>query len=185
MGAAFTLKQVLGDVRPGRVAYLTLTREQKRALKDRDGAIALDVLRHLLGARPPGRFPLTEGAFQKVARKLGHELGQKRCRRLIGRLRNSGVIEQAGSYRQAYRNSAVRSGFRVALFWLGCRLRGAGVRLFQQRPVGTRHPVKRKPRVRWWQHPLFGDPSGLPPPQLTRAKAREMRSLDEVFQEER
>ena len=63
-----SLLDVLADVRRGRVAYLYLTPEQKRRLRDQDGQLALDVLRHLLGARAdrrdPERFPLTEGAFQ-------------------------------------------------------------------------------------------------------------------------
>jgi hypothetical protein len=78
------LQDVLANVCRGRVAYICLTREQKRALRDSDGRIALEVLRHLLGARPmtPERFPVTEQAFQAVARRLGYILGQKRCRRM-------------------------------------------------------------------------------------------------------
>lgn len=45
------LEAVLARVVRGRVAYLVLSPEQKRALRDRDGQRALDVLRHLLGAR--------------------------------------------------------------------------------------------------------------------------------------
>ena len=43
------LQDVLADVRRGRVAYICLTREQKKALRDPEARIALDVLRHLLG----------------------------------------------------------------------------------------------------------------------------------------
>jgi len=62
---------VLANVR--RVAYVCLAPEQKRALRNPRGQIALDVLRRLLGARPltPERFPLTEQAFQAVALRLG------------------------------------------------------------------------------------------------------------------
>jgi hypothetical protein len=178
---ALTLERVLGDVRRGKVAYLSLTAAQKRAFREPDGAVALDVVRHLLGARPatPKRFPLTEGAFQAVARKLGHEVAQKRCRHLIALLRDTGVIETAGHYRQPYRNSAARSGFCVLLFCRGCALRSVRVRgAKRQRPVGKGAPVKRNSRLRWWQHPLFGDPQGLPPPP----ELRRMKSLDEVFQ---
>jgi hypothetical protein len=48
-----TLEAVLANVQQGRVAYLMLTQEQKRALRDPEGQIAVNVLRHLLGARPP------------------------------------------------------------------------------------------------------------------------------------
>jgi hypothetical protein len=116
-----TLEHVLGNVLRGQVAYLVLTAEQKRALKDPDGRVALDVLRHLLGARPgnPERFPLTEQAFQMVAGKLGYLVGQKRSRAMIRRRLEAGVIVGAGQYRQPYRNSGIRSGFCVALYLLG------------------------------------------------------------------
>jgi hypothetical protein len=180
------LEEVLSNIRLGRVAYLCVTPEQKRTLRDREGQIALDVLRHLLGARPmvPERFPLTEGAFQAVARRLGYAVGGKRCRRMIKRLRVAGVVGRAGQYRQPYRNSAVRSGFCVTLHKLGARLRVA--RLSRRKhPVGSRVGVKGNPRLRWWQHALFGDYWGRPPPELPRLRLRRMTSLDEVFQGER
>jgi hypothetical protein len=113
---------VLAHVRPGRVARLELSREQKRALRDADGQLALDVLRHLLGARAaaagdgtPSRFPLSEQAFQAIARRLGHEVGQKRARALTRRFVEEEVTESAGHYRQRHLDSAARSGFHVAL----------------------------------------------------------------------
>lgn len=146
--------------------------------------MALDVLRHLLGARPmtPERFPLTEQAFQAVARKLGYVVGQKRSRRMVGLLTATGVIAKAGHYRQPYRNTAVRSGFRVQLYKLGRRLRRVDARRPSKRkhPVGTPAAVKPVFRARWWQHPLFGDLLGLPPPGIRRSDLRRMRSLDEV-----
>lgn len=175
------LEAVLARVVRGRVAYLVLSPEQKRALRDRDGQRALDVLRHLLGARgaigAPERFPLTEQAFQAVARRLGHELGQKRCRRLIARLKAAQVIAGSGQYRQPYRRSAARSGRKVVLHRLARRLRPAT----RKRPVGKRSAVKRRRRPRWWEHPLFGDLLQRPPPELPRAVAARMRSLDELF----
>jgi hypothetical protein len=181
-----TLERVLANVRRGQVAYLVLTAEQKRALRDPDGRVALDVLRHLLGARPgnPERFPLTEQAFQTVARKLGYPVGQKRSRGMVRRLLEAGVIAGAGQYRQPYRNTGARSGFKVALFLLGrgalhVRARSSYKR---KRPVGTRPAVKPKSGARWWQHPLFGDLLGLPPPGLPNRPARRTQSLDEVFQ---
>jgi hypothetical protein len=91
-------EDVLASVCRGRVAYLVLTREQKGALRDPEGRIALDVLRHLLGARPmvPERFPLTEQAFQAVAGRLGYVVGQKRCRRMVRRLLALRVIGECG-----------------------------------------------------------------------------------------
>jgi hypothetical protein len=105
-----TLEAVLAAFRPGRVAPLHLTHEQKRALRDVDGKIALDVLQHLLGAREalgaPERFPLTERTMQALTRKLGHSVGRKRCRGLRRRLEAAGVIPASGHYRQPYLNSA-------------------------------------------------------------------------------
>jgi hypothetical protein len=179
--AAVTLEAVLAQVVRGRVAYLVLDQEQKHSLRDPDGQRALDVLRHLLGAREtvgaPERFPLTEGTFQAVARRLGHKIGQKRCRLLIRRLRTARVISGSGSYRQPYRHLPIRSGFRVTLHRLACRIPLPTVKS----PVGTRGRVKRRRRPRWWEHPLFGDLLQRPPPEVPRSRVERMRSLDEQF----
>jgi hypothetical protein len=116
------LLDVLAAVVPGRVARLNLTAEQKQAFRDHDGRVGLDVVRHLEGARihlgcQPGRFSLTEGAFQATARKLGHEIGQKRCRAVIHRLTTE-ILSPAGSYRQKYKNTGTRSGYRVKVYRL-------------------------------------------------------------------
>lgn len=174
------LIDVLAAVDPGRVVRLALTPEQKRAFRDPDGQLALDVVRHLLGARAvaaPGRrrFPLTEATFQAVARKLGRPAGIKRCRAMLRCLVAHRVLDPAGSYRQAYRTLGV-SGYRVALY----RLAALVAPLRPKRPIGRRRPVKGGRPLRWWQHPLFGDASGRPPPGLTRAKAARMRSQDEL-----
>jgi hypothetical protein len=180
------LVDVIADVRRGRVVHLCLTPAQAKELRDPDGQIALDVLRHLLEARPmvPERFPLTEQAFQAVALRLGYVVGQKRCRRMVGRLLATAVIARCGHYRQPYRKSPVRSGFRVALYKLGRRL-GAARLAKRKRPVGKHAPVKKDFRALWWQHPLFGDFLGLPPPHIPRPSVRRMKSLDEVFQSPR
>ena len=181
------LQDVLANVRRGRVAYLVLNREQKRALRDPEGKIALDVLRHLLGARPPNpeRFPLAEQAFQAVALRLGYVVGQKRCRRMVKRLRVAGVVGRCGHYRQPYRNSGTRSGFRVILYKLGHRLLGARRSTKRKRPVGKRTSVKANFHVPWWRHPLFGDLLGLPPPEISRHDLRRMKTLDERFESPR
>jgi hypothetical protein len=181
VAAAPTLEAVLANVLRGRVAYLVLSPEQKWALRDAEGQAALDVLRHLLGARDavraPERFPLTEQAVQAVARRLGHRIGQKRCRSLIRRLRSARVVAGAGQYRQPYRDSAARSGFKVALHCLARRLRSNK----RKRPVGKGGSVKRRKRLHWWEHPLFGDLLGRPPPEIPRSRVERMRSLDELF----
>jgi len=132
----------------------------------------------------PERFPLTEQAFQAVARRLGYVVGQKRCRRMVKRMVSLGVVGPCGHYRQTYRNSPARSGFRVGLYKLGQRLRAPRLAT-RKRPVGKHAPVKTDLRPRWWQHPLFGDILGLPPPEIPRSSARRMKSLDEVFQSPR
>ncbi len=172
-----SLEPVLAAVQPGRVVSLELTPEQRRALRNVDGQIALDVLRYTLGARAaigaPDRFPLSEHAFQAVARKLGHGVAQKRSRALKRRLIDAGVIDPSGSYRQRYKDQETRSGYRVTLYRLA-----AGVLRFAKShlPVGKRTSVKRPKRLRWWQHPLFGDYKGLPPPGIPRARLRRMWS---------
>ena len=172
---AQTLYDVLAGIRRGRVVYLCPTPEQKRLLRDHEGQVALDVVRHLLGARAersdPERFPLTEGAFQAVAGKLGYRVGQKKSRRLVARLLQAGVISSAGHYRQPYRDSAARSGFKVPLFALVRRERRARPAT-SKRPVGKASRPERKQRRRWWQHPLFGDIWGLPPPEIPRRDLR-------------
>jgi hypothetical protein len=40
------LQDVLGEMRRGRVVYLCLMTAQRKRLRDADGRIALDVLRH-------------------------------------------------------------------------------------------------------------------------------------------
>jgi hypothetical protein len=112
------LEQVLANVVLGRGQRLRLSEKQRRELGDRDGRIALQVLRALVRARQfndrsPKPFPLTEDAFQAIARRLGHQVGDKRARAIIKRCVALGVLENAGSYRQSYKRSGARSGFRV------------------------------------------------------------------------
>ena len=186
-----SLLEVLAEVRRGRVSYLCSTPDQKRQLRDSEGQLALEMLRHLLGARAdrrdPERFPLTEGALQAVARRLGHKVGQERSRILLRRLLDAGVIVSSGQYRQPYRTAAARSGFKVALYRLGRRAQTLrrSRRRQAKRPVGSAAAVKLRFAPRWWQHPLFGDVCGLPPPEIPKWRARAMRSLDEVFQSPR
>jgi hypothetical protein len=186
MGAP-PLERVLANVVRGRDHRLRLSEAQRRGLSDRDGRIALQVIRALVRARrttTPFRepksstqaaFPLTEDAFQAIARRLGHQIGDKRTRAITKRCVALGVLEGAGSYRQRYRSSAVRSGFRVPLFRLGTTAAAK-----RKASVGKRRLVKRSRRVRWWAHPLFGEPNGRPPPHLGLWRANRMRSIDEL-----
>jgi hypothetical protein len=177
------LANVLAAVLPGRVIRVDLSPEQRRALRDPDARLALDVVRHLLGARaasvqprrPPHAFPLTEATFQAVARKLGRPVGIKRSRALIRRLVAEGVLEPSGSYRQRYTTQG-STGYRVGLYRLAVGVASA----LMQRAVGSRRRVKRRQQLRWWQHPLFGDLFGLPPPHLGPQRAARMRSMDEL-----
>jgi hypothetical protein len=182
MATAPPLEQILANLVPGRDQRLRLSERQRRELGDRDGRIALQVLRALLRARKTTRncraretFPLTEGAFQAIARRLGHQVGDKRARAIIKRCIALGVLEGAGSYRQRYRSSATRSGFLVPLFRLGTSASAK-----RQASVGKRRAVKRSRPVRWWAHPLFGEPNGRPPPHLEPRDARRMFSIDEL-----
>src|SRR6266550_4283904 len=117
MAGAPPLERVLANVVPGRDQRLRLSEKQRRELHDRDGLIARQVLRALPRARKaagmPEAFPLTEDAFQAVARRLGLSIGDKRTRAIIKRCVALGVPESSGSYRQHYRRSGARSGFRV------------------------------------------------------------------------
>jgi hypothetical protein len=88
----------------------------------------------------------------------------------------AGVIEDAGHYRQEYVNSGLPSGYRVRLF----RLTAAVLPDKKQHPHGNRRRVKARQQRRCWQHPLFGDITGLPPPGISRRAVRRMRSLDEL-----
>ena len=160
------LRDVLDAVRPGRVVRLALTREQKQALRDTDARLALNVVRHLIAARadslapehPRDTFPLTEPTFQAVALRLGTRVGIKRSRNLIRRLQAAHVIDQAGSYRQPYHVRGA-SGYRVKLYRLTVALSAV---LRRKRAVGKGVQVKRDSRPHWWQHPLFGTPTGCP-----------------------
>jgi hypothetical protein len=187
MATAPPLERVLANIVPGRDQRLRLSERQRRELGDRDGRIALQVLRALARARRVTRkprftepFPLTEDAFQAIARRLGLSIGDKRTRAIIKRCVALGVLESAGSYRQRYRRSAGRSGFQVPLFRLGTSAAAK-----RKASVGKRRSVKRSRRVRWWAHPLFGEPNGRPPPQFGLEAARRMQSLDECFQSPR
>ena len=170
---------MLDAVRPGHVVRLSLTREQKQALRDTDARLALNVVRHLVAARQtsvaPARaratFPLTEPTFQAVALRLGTHVGIKRSRTLIRRLRAAHVIDPAGSYSQKF-----GSRYRVKLYRLSVALTAV---LRRKRAVGRGSQNKPRTQPRWWRHGLFGMPDGRPPPWVSRKDLARWRSADE------
>lgn len=174
------LAEVLAAVVPGQTVPFDLTSAQRDSLRDPDGRLALYVIGHLIAAREavgaPGRTPITELAVQAVAQKLGVNVGQKRCRLLRRRLVDAGVMAIAGAY-------AARSGYRVRLYVVAARVRRVARPAHKQRPPGTRSSVKPRRSPRWWQHPLFGNPNGLPPPGISRVRLRRMVSLDELMRQ--
>jgi hypothetical protein len=91
------------------------------------------------------------------------------------------ILSPAGSYRQKYKNTGTRSGYRVKVYRLTTIFQGVRSAFSSSKhPVGRTSSVKKKNRVRWWAHPLFGTPDERPPPGLRRKVAAEMRSLDEL-----
>lgn len=174
MAAKPTLAGVLGSVVRGRVVRLSLEPEQKRALRDQDGKLALDVLRHLLGARAengaPKPFPLTEQTFQAVASRLAYRVGIKKARALRRRLVEAEVIRVGGSYRQPYRNRPGGSGFRVLLYRLVSRLRRPA--LSRKRLSAGFSTSSPRVRVRWWKHPSLETTRGVHRPSGLRAVVR-------------
>jgi hypothetical protein len=181
-----TRSAVLASVRVGRVVRLRLTAGQRQALSDRDGLLAVHVLRHALGARAALTnevvFPLTDGFIAAVAARLGERIGIKRSRKLRHRLEEAGVIEAAGSYRPDYSSRPCAGTHRVALWLLAAAVRGLRRVRTYRASVGTKPPVK---TVRWWEHPLFGTFDGLPPPEMrgrtgSARRKRLRRSTDET-----
>jgi hypothetical protein len=158
----------------------------KQALATPDGQTLKRVTRALLRARceashprsAPFTFPCTEAAFCQVARRAGIAVGQKHARDLIRLATSTGLFVPHSGYTS-------KRGCTVRLYRLGCRI--VGLRFAQgQAAVGTREVVKprvRAARLRWWLHPLFGMPDGLPPPDMRGksrvARRRKWRSADE------
>jgi hypothetical protein len=174
------LGAVLAAIVRGCTVPVPLNREQKRAFRDEDGKLALEVLRHLLGARASlgiaakESFPLTEDTFQAITAKLGRTIGDKRARALTRRLEDEGVLEAGGWYRQAYANRAGAGSFRVRLF----RLAACAAALGRKRLSAPRPSSRRIPKPKWWQHTLFGDYEGRPPPGWTKRRRERTASLD-------
>jgi hypothetical protein len=187
---------VLRHVEAGSAVVLNLTPEQRHALSDHEGQRALSLLCHLLLARhaadQPDELPLTEQFILRLACRLRIPLGRNAARRVIARLKATGVIVPLGSYRQAY---GINPGaYKVTLWivtpiaWVGTRPRSfAGPR---KRPrsatrtasVATPGQHKLDP---WWQHPLFGNPDGRPPPGTKPKRLERWASQPHLAHEQR
>jgi hypothetical protein len=188
------LDGVLAATAPGRVVRLRLTPEQRRELRDPDGQLGLRILRALVAARrasvkpstAPPEFPMTPGAMQAIAARLGEgRIGIKRCARARRRLLEKGVVEDAGSHRQAYRHRSGADGYRVPLLRLAVQVVGYVRASTSSAPryeasVRRRRRVKRRTlRVRWWQT-VFAGPDRRPPPGIMKRAAARMCSIDEL-----
>jgi hypothetical protein len=184
-----TLRELLAAVAPGRRVRLMVP---AGTLTEPDSRLALEVVGHLLGARarlgiaPDTHFPATEQTLQAVAAKIGFKVSIKRCRAMRRALVAAGVVRPAGSYRQNYSRGPAFKGWRVALFVTS--VAGSFNRKTERRKtppgnktasIGNRRTVKRETPPRWWQHALFGCPTGRPPPGISPGRLQKMRSADE------
>ena len=61
------------------------------------------------------------------------------------------------------------------------RLQGLRPSLSREHPVGRGRTVKPRRAWRFWEHELFGTPDGRPPPGVSPARPRRMRSADELL----
>lgn len=185
------LDEVLAHVRPGRHVHLRFwDDERRRATATGDGVVLRRVMCALLDARyqvnPQTRewsFPLTPRVLQAVALLIGAGyIGIKRCRALLNTGRNSGLLQDAGSYRKW------RPPRRVPVYRLGARIVGLGkgvgnehLRLPPKQPTGDRRsPVKATVRRRWWDHGLFGMPGGESPPLPSGKRMEKLWARDET-----
>ena len=186
--STLTCDAVIAAVVLGRVVRLTLTSEQKRMLRDREGQLALHLLRHALAARaaacapqtPPADFPFTTDFVHDLARTLDQPIGTKRARdlrrRLTDRLLAAHVIEHYGSYRQPDAYKAGDGTHRVTLYRLAVSVPGH-VRARKRRAPGTTSASVGSGRAvkPWWKHPLFG----FGDPECVRSYAELLREWKE------
>src|SRR4051812_33929888 len=162
-----TLDEVLAQARPGRQGRLLLTDEQRQAFSGERERRFLRILRALLRARADaaphahGYFPVTPTALQRVGRKVGEKtLGIKILGSLIHRAVEAGLLVRSGAYTARSRTLGDR---RVPLYTLGTK--ATDTRCPASQPtVGKHLGVHHIQPLRWWQHGLFGDADGLPPP---------------------
>jgi hypothetical protein len=164
-------------------------------LDDEEGAYAVALLGHVLAARDAagehGLLPFAPDWLRRAALRVGLPDGRNLCRRAVARLRASGVLVPAGTYRQAY--GMLPKGFHVPLYrvdvpvWLGSRgLRTAPTLTPTRLRFATpKASVATRGRVKWWwEHALFGNPDGVRPhgvgeKELTTWRSRKHRRCEE------
>ena len=96
---------VLAAIAPGRDVRVRLSPEQAAALRDREGQLALRLVRAVVAVRTasvapltaPDEFPIVEHFVQAAAAALGVQIGQKRARRLAARLVQARVLSVSPS----------------------------------------------------------------------------------------
>lgn len=183
MAAKPNLAGVLASVVPGRVVRLAIEGEQKRALRDHEGKLALDVpplARSSNGKRggacacplSPDRTDLPGGC-----RSPGISSGNQESSSPAAQTRGSGGYPSRGLLQTALPNRPGGSGFRVLLYRLVSKRRRPA--LSRKRLSAGLRASSPRARVRWWKHPLFGDYEGRPPPQWTKSRRQQTASQDE------
>ena len=177
---------VLAHVQPGHSVAPPLTPEQRAALADDEGRRALSYLGHYVHAlrqteRETGRkldIVLAPSFVQRMGFRMGEHVGRNEARRLVRRLLP--LLDFVGVYRRAYDSRSVYAGFRVDRWSL---------RVVTASPGRTKACIatRRKPSLRkWWMHPLFGNPDGLPPPGVGKRKRHQwVSNRHEVWERER
>jgi len=173
---------VLAQVRPGHAAILNLRPEQREALADPFGLIALSHLAHLLYARAhtdlAGRFPLVERFEQRLGSRLQQRLADKKARDVTKRLADAGVIERDGGYGRD--DGSYIPTWRVTVaVWVDEEpirrfLRASGP-MRPRRFLASLGKQARVKRVPWWKHPEFGTHDGRPPPGTSAASEEHWR----------
>ena len=137
------------------------------------------------GDRPRWRgtsFPLSAFAFQVIARKLGlGHVGIKRCRALIHRAKQCGLLDDASSYKARWPLRLVptyRLGARIV--GLGKHLGTRGLRRAHRQPTGGKVGFGKRPKRHGrWVYALFGTHDARPPSGSRQRRRRAMKSGDE------
>lgn len=187
----FVLEDVLREVRRGRVVRLDLDHLPPEDRRTRDFTGAVRLLAHLLGARVVAaggasegesalaRFPVTTEALYRTSIRLGKKVPRDTCRRYRRLLIDRGVIVYRGQYKQRFNRYSPNAPYIVRLYatkmLVHCR---PGKLNFPSAGRTKSSAARSRKRARWWEHTLFGDYEGLPPPGWTRRDRRHMNRLD-------